>query len=58
MHMTKELTIDDLNFIIYSLEEAKKVFENYERYPDEGFRKESVKRVEGIIHKIKKIKTN
>ena len=54
--MTKELTIDDLNFIIYSLEETKKKFENYEHYPDENFRKESVKKVKDIVAKIKGLK--
>ena len=55
--MSNELTNEELEFIIYSLNETKKVFETYDRYPDENFRKERIAVADSIINKVKNLKS-
>lgn len=56
--MNKNFTKEELEFIIDSLRNTKQMFEVYDKYPSEEFRKERVVELEKIITKAQEIKKN
>lgn len=49
----KHLTKKDFAFILESLTYSKKTFQEYDRYPDENFRKQQVAKVDEVMSKVK-----
>lgn len=49
----KHLTKEDFVVILESLKYSKKTFAEYDRYPDENFRKQQISKVEQAIKRAK-----
>ena len=56
--MDHQLTIEDLDFILASLEYTKKNFRESKDHPDYKFKQSQLKKVEDLANKIKVIKKN
>lgn len=54
--MENELNINDLKFIITSLEYTRLNFQEYQHYPSEDYRKERIDDVNKVINKVKTLK--
>jgi hypothetical protein len=53
--MASELTIQDLHFILESLQYTKIKFETYDLYPSHEFKLQRIKEVETLISKVQNI---
>tara|TARA_B100000780_G_C21023631_1_gene410313 strand:+ start:699 stop:878 length:180 start_codon:yes stop_codon:yes gene_type:complete len=56
--MNEELTKADLDFILTSLDYTKLKFEYYQEYPSYEFKRKELERVEKVIAKVRKLKTD
>ena len=51
-----ELTVDDLNFILQSLEYTEKAFREYTEYPSYEFKQQRIADVRAVKEKIRAMK--
>ncbi len=54
--MNENLTKEDLDFILTSLDYTRLKFEDYQDYPDYEFKRERLDRVEQVIARVRKLK--
>lgn len=55
--MTTDLTSEDLNLILESLQYTRNTFEDYQKYPSNEFKVKRIEQVNEVISKIKKLKS-
>lgn len=56
--MNEDLTKEDLDFILTSLDYTRLKFENYQDYPTYELKQKQLDRVEEVIAKVRKLKVN
>lgn len=54
--MSKEITIEDLNFILESLGYTKLRFEEYKKYPNDEYKQKRIDYVIKLIAKVQALK--
>jgi hypothetical protein len=54
--MNDELNVKDLDFILESLNYTRLKFEEYEKFPNQDYKKSRIEEVNTIIQKVNKLK--